>query len=215
LKFSKKGGVAALSAGVAAALLMGTAAAQAAPTFAVHAGKAKPGTQVIFSAKANSVTFSDKNSGFTVNCTGVTTPGSTRTGKRAGAGIARLAGGKAHFKNCSAFSGLLTGTVKGVGHWRVNARSVKKGVVAGSVSRIHLNVSTSLGCSYTLKGRAPAHYLDGKHTLQLLGGKAQLAVSNASQGCQAAVSNGDKVSASGRFVVHAAKKRFNPITIRR
>lgn len=211
---SKKSGFAAVSAGVAATLIVGAAAAQAAPTFTVHAGKAKPGTQVTFTAKAKAVTFSDKNSGFTVNCSGAASPGSTRTGKRGGAGIARLAGGKASFKNCSAFSGLLTGTVEGVGHWRINVRSVKKGVAAGSVSRIHLDVSTSLGCSYTLTGRAPAHYIDGKHTLQLLGGKAQLTVRNASQGCQAAVSNGDKTSASGRFVVHAAKKRFNPITIR-
>jgi hypothetical protein len=212
---AKKSGFATVGTGLVAALLVGIFPAHAATSFTVHAGKAKPGTHVTFTAKAKSVTLSDKNSGFTVTCSGVTSPGSTRTGKRGGAGIARLGGGTAHFRNCSAFSGLLTGTVKGVGHWRINARSAKKGVVAGSVSRIHLNVSTSLGCSYTLKGRAPAHYLDAKHTLQLLGGKAQLAVSNTSQGCQAAVSNGDKVSAAGRFVVRAARKRLNPITIRR
>jgi hypothetical protein len=211
---TKKSRLAATGTIVAASLVVGTIAAQAATTFTVRAGHAKPGTQVAFTAKAKSVTLSDSNSGFTITCTGATSPGSTRTGKHGGLGIARLAADKATFQNCSAFSGLLTGTVKGVGRWLVNAKSFKNGVVSGSVSSIHFNVSTSLGCSFTLKGRAPAHYVDGKRTLQVLGGKSQLTVSNASQHCQAAVSNGDKAYMQGKFAVHATKKRFNPITIR-
>lgn len=207
-------GLAAIGVTVAAAMLVGTLSAQAATTFTVRAGHAKPGTQVVFTAKAKSVTLSDSNSGFTITCTGATSPGSTRTGKHGGSGIVGLAADKATFQNCSAFSGLLTGTVKGVGRWLVNAKSVKKGVVTGSVARIHFNISTSLGCSFTLKGRAPAHYVDGKRSLQVLGGKSQLTVSNASQHCQAAVSNGDKAYMQGKFAVHATKKRFNPITIR-
>lgn len=210
---TKRGSLVAVAAATTA-LLVGAAAAQAATTFTVRAGTAKPGTQVAFAAKSKSVTLSDVKSGFTVTCTGAAAPGITHTGKHGGAGIARLNGGNAKFKNCSAFSGMLTATPKGVGRWLFNAHSVKKGVVSGSLSRVHLNVSASLGCSYTVQGHAPARYIDSKHALQVLSRKAELTVSNASTGCNAAVTNGDKASLRGRFVLHAAKQRFNPITIR-
>lgn len=204
-----------VGAAVATSLLVGTVAAQAATTFTVRAGHAKPGTQVAFTAKSKGVTLSDAGSGFTVACTSATTSGATRAGKHGGAAIAQLAGGKASLNSCSAFSGLLGATVTGAGQWLVNVGSVKNGVATGSVSRVHLNVSTSIGCSFTVKGRAPAHYRDADHALQLLSSKSQLTVSNASLLCHGAVSNGDKASLRGSFVVHATNKRFNPITVRR
>jgi hypothetical protein len=200
---------------LATSLVVGITAATAATPFTVHAGSAKAGKTIAFTGKAKAVTLTDTTKGFSSTCTSASAPGAIKTGKHAGAGIAKVAGPNAKFNGCSAAGGAVTLTAKGVNTWLINAKTFKKGVVRGTLTNIKANVSSNIGCTFTVKGSVPIRYVNKTHTLRLLSTKSNLTIKNASQACLIVISNGDKASLQAKFVIKANKKKFNPITIRR
>lgn len=202
-------------AALATSLVVGITAATAATPFTVHAGSAKPGKTVAFIGKSKGVTLTDTSKGFSSTCTSASAPGTIKTGKHPGVGIAKVAGPKAKFNGCSAAGGVVTLTAKGVNTWSMNAKTFKKGVVRGTLTNVKANVSSNVGCSFTVKGSVPIRYANKTHTLSLLSTKSNLTISNASPACLILISNGDKASLQAKFVIKANKKAFNPITIRR
>jgi hypothetical protein len=211
---NRRTGIAIAGAAAAVTLCAGLGAADAAGTFTVRAGHAKPGTRVLFTAKSAALTLTDTTTGVSAACTSASSPGSTRTGKHGGRHIATLGGAKSTFGGCTLFN-VAPATVTGARQWAVNITGAKKGVAHGMVANVHAHVAVpSVGCSYSVAGRVPVRYTDKSHRLALLSTKSSLTVSKSS-GCANAVSKGDKASLQATYTVRAKRKARNPITIRR
>lgn len=199
-----------LAAG-AAALAIGLGAtsslAATATTWTVIPGGAIKGS-------AKTTTLKDTTASITVTCASSILNGSLKKGKGlAGSGIGTVT--SMAFKNCSVVGqsiSLSSGTVS----WKLNANSFSSGVTHGTITGIHLAISSSI-CSAVLDGTGgSAHngkvkitYTNSTHKLKVLAAGGNLHVYKVS-GCGGLISNGDAGTVSGTYTLSPIQKITSP-----
>ncbi len=202
---------AALFAAGAAALAIGFGAsssfAATATTWSVSPGGPVSGT-------AGTTVLKDTTSGTTVTCTSSTLTGSLKKGHGlAGKGLGTVT--SVAFTNCTVLGqtvSLSSGTVA----WPLNAASYKSGVTHGTITGIHLTISSSV-CSATIDGTSgTAHngmvkitYTNATHKLKILPAGGNLHVYNVS-GCLSLISNGDAGTITSSYAVSPPQKITSP-----
>jgi len=166
------------------------------------------------SGSAGTTVLKDKTSGTTVTCSTSTMTGSLKSGKGlAGKGIGTVT--SVTFNNCTVLGqtvSLASGTVA----WKLNAASYTSGVTHGTITGIHLAISSSV-CSATIDGTSgTAHnglvkitYTNSTHKLKILAAGDNLHVYNVN-GCLGVIANGDSGSITGSYAVSPAQKITSP-----
>jgi hypothetical protein len=202
-------GAALFTAG-AAALAIGLGASSsfaATPTWSVSPGGPITG-------KAGTTIIKDTTSGTTLTCTSSALTGSLKKGtKLPGAGIGTVT--SVAFTNCTVLGQTLSissGTVA----WKLNAVSYKSGVTSGTISGIHLAISSSV-CSAIIDGTSATAnngmvkitYSNSTHKLSILPTGGNLHVYNVN-GCLGLVSNGDAGTITTAYAVSPAQKITSP-----
>jgi hypothetical protein len=166
------------------------------------------------SGSAGTTVLKDTTSGTTVTCSTSTMTGSLKSGKGlAGKGLGTVT--SVAFNNCTVLGqtvSLASGTVA----WKLNAASYTSGVTHGTISGIHLAISSSV-CSAIIDGTgATAHngkvkitYTNSTHKLKILAAGDNLHVYNVN-GCLGVIANGDSGSITGSYAVSPAQKITSP-----
>jgi hypothetical protein len=191
---------------MSAALTIGlgatTALATTAATWSVSPGGA-------ISGKAGTTTLKDTTSGTTVTCTTSTLTGTLKSGSGlAGAKLGTVTG--VDFTNCSV-DGQTLSLSSGAVTWAFNAKSETNGVVHGTVTGMHLSVSSSI-CSLVIDGTSGSAdngmvkvtYTNSTHKLKILPTGGNLHVWDVS-GCLGLVANGDSGSVTSNYKITPAQ----------
>jgi hypothetical protein len=189
------------AAGVALALSATSASAATGPW------TVSPGGSI--SGSAGTTTLTDTTSGLSISCTSSTLTGTLKSGSGlAGAKIGTVT--DVAFNNCSV-DGLTLSISSGAVTWPLNAVSYKNGVTHGTITTIHVTVSSS-ECSLVIDGTSgSAHngkvkitYSNKTHKLAISPKGGNLHVWDVS-GCLGAVSNGDSGTIKSSYAVTPAQ----------
>jgi hypothetical protein len=202
---------AALFAAGAAALAIGfgtsSSFAATATTWSVSPGGPISGT-------AGTTVLKDTTTGTTLTCTSSALTGSLKKGSGlAGKGLGTVT--SVAFNNCTV-AGQTLSLSSGTVAWKLNAVSYASGVTHGTISGIHLAISSSV-CSAIIDGTgATAHngkvkvtYTNSTHKLKVLAGTGNLHVYNVS-GCLGLINNNDAGSISSSYLVSPAQTITSP-----
>jgi hypothetical protein len=177
-----------LSAAGVALALSATSASAATGTWSV-----KPGGAI--SGAAGTTTLTDTTSGLAISCKTSTLTGTLKKGtKLQGAGLGTIT--NVSFNNCSV-DGLTLSISSGAVKWPLNAVSYKSPTTTGTITKIHVSISSS-ECSAVIdgtsgsanNGKVKITYNNTTHKLAILPTGGNLHVWDVS-GCLGAVSNGD------------------------
>ena len=196
-------GAAALAIGFGAA----TSFAATAATWSVSPGGTISGT-------AGTTTVKDTTSGTSASCTSSNLSGSLKSGHGlAGAGLGTVT--SVAFNNCSV-AGQTLSISSGPVVWALNASSYASGVTHGTISKIHISVSSSI-CSFVIdgtgasakNGKVKITYSNSTHKLKILPAGGNLHVYNVS-GCFGLISNGDAGSISSAYAISPAQRITSP-----
>jgi hypothetical protein len=201
---------AALFAAGAAALAIGfgtsSSFAATATTWSVS-----PGGPI--SGAAGTTVLKDTTTGTTLTCTSSALTGSLKKGHGlAGKGLGTVT--SVAFNNCTV-AGQTLSLSSGTVAWKLNAVSYASGVTHGTISGIHLTISSSV-CSATIDGTgATAHngrvsitYSNSTHKLKILP-KGNLHVYNVS-GCLSLINNNDAGTITSTYAVSPAQTITSP-----
>jgi hypothetical protein len=194
----------------AAVGLVATAASAAVPTYKITAGSKTSGTTT-YTGKATgtsskpAIHFTDTTSGIATTCVS----GQANGTMKLGAHISGTAAGNitsTKFINCTGPGGLtLTTTQPSTSKWTINgvARPVG-GVTKVFIGNVTANVSTNIGCKFTVKGATDGTYTNSSGKLAVAprsGSGHVLKASNANASCLGLVSNGDTLVFKGTYTV--------------
>ncbi|MGH3159714.1 MAG: hypothetical protein ACRDNF_24510 [Streptosporangiaceae bacterium] len=186
----------------AAALALGMSAASASAATAVT-WSVSPGGAI--SGAAGTTTLTDTTSGLAISC-----KTSTLTGKlKKGTGLKGDSLGtitNVAFNNCSV-DGLTLSISSGAVKWPLNALTYKSPTTTGTITKIHVTVSSS-ECSLVIdgtsgtadNGKVKITYSNKTHKLSILPTGGNLHVWDVS-GCLGAVSNGDAGTIKSAYAV--------------
>ena len=195
------------SAALAVGLTATSALAATATTWSVHPGGAITGT-------AGTTVIKDTTSGTTATCTSAGLTGTLKSGTGlAGAGLGTVT--SMSFNSCTAAGqtiSISTGTVA----FSLNALTYTSGVTHGTISKIHISVSSSV-CSFVIdgtsgtanNGHVKITYTNSTHKLKILAAGNNLHVYNVS-GCFGLISNGDRGTITSTFAVSPAQTITSP-----
>jgi hypothetical protein len=195
----------------AAALAIGFGASSSFAATAVTWTVSPGGT---LSGTAGTTTIKDTTSGTTLTCTSSKLTGSLKSGtKLPGKGLGTVT--SVAFNNCSV-AGQTLSLSSGTVAWKLNAASYASGVTHGTISGIHLAISSSL-CSAVIDGTgATANngtvkitYANSTHRLKILPTGGNLHVYNVN-GCLGLIHTGDAGSISSAYAVTPAQKITSP-----
>jgi hypothetical protein len=197
-----------LSGAAAALALSATSAfAATATTWTVSPGGAITGT-------AGTTTLTDTTSGLAITCKTSALTGTLKKGtKLPGAGLGTVT--NVAFNNCSV-DGFTLSISSGAVKWPLNAVTYKSGVTHGTITKIHVTVSSS-ACSLVIdgtsgtadNGKVAITYTNSTHKLAILPTGGNLHVYNVN-GCLGAVSNGDAGSIKSSYAVSPAQTITSP-----
>jgi hypothetical protein len=192
-----------LSAGALALGLSATSAAAAtATTWTVSPGGAIKGA-------ASTTTVTDTTSGLALTCKTSTLTGTLKKGKGlAGAGLGTVT--NVAFNNCSV-DGFTLSISSGAVKWPLNAVTYSNGVTHGTITKIHVSVSSS-ECSAVIdgtsgtadNGKVAITYTNSTHKLAILTTGSTLHVWDVS-GCLGAISNGDAGTIKSSYAITPAQ----------
>ena len=194
----------------AAVGLVATAANAAVPTYKITAGSKTSGTTTYKGNAAGTsskpaIHFTDTTSGIATTCAS----GQANGTMKLGAHVSGTAAGNittTKFNNCTGPGGLtLSTTQPPTSKWTINgvARPVK-GVTKVFIGNVTANVSTNIGCKFTVKGSTDGTYNNttGKLSVAPRSGSGHvLKASNANASCLGLVSNGDTLVFKGAYAV--------------
>lgn len=161
------------------------------------------------SGKAGVTTFKDTTTGLTVSCKTSTSTGSLKSGSGlSGTGIGTVTA--LNFKNCSV-DGQTLSVASGAVKWAVNAKTYASGVTHGTITGIHISVTSSI-CSLVVDGTSGSAdngmvkvtYTNSTHKLKILPTGGSLHVWDVS-GCLGLVSNGDAGSVTTNQTITPAQ----------
>lgn len=190
------------SAGLAVGLSTTSSFAATATTWSVS-----PGGSVTGSAKTT--VLEDTTTGTTLTCTTSTMTGSLKSGTGlAGKGLGKVT--SLAFNNCTV-DGVSLSLSSGTVAWKLNAASFSSGVTHGTITGIHLSISSSI-CSATIdgtgaskdNGKVKVTYTNKTHKLKILGSGDNLHVYNVS-GCLSLINNGDSGKITSSYKVSPAQ----------
>ncbi len=194
----------------AAVGLVATAANAAVPTYKITAGSKTTGTSP-YTGKATgtsakpAIHFSDTTSGINTTCISATASGTMKLG----AHVSGTAAGnitKTKLTTCKGPGGLvLTPKQPSTSKWTLNgvARPVK-GVTKVFIGNVLANVTTNIGCSFSVKGSTDGTYTNSSGKLAVApraGSGHVLKAANANSSCLGLVSNGDTLVFKGTYTV--------------
>lgn len=191
-----------LSAAAVALGLSTTSAFAATTTWSVS-----PGGSI--SGSAGTTTLTDTTSGLAITCKTSTLTGSLKSGTGLkGAGLGTVT--NVAFNNCSV-DGFTLSITSGAVKWPLNAVKYASGVTHGTITDIHVTVSSS-ACSLVIDGtsgtandgKVAITYTNKTHKLAILPTGGNLKVYNVS-GCLGAVSNGDSGTIKSSYGVTPAQ----------
>lgn len=190
----------------AAALALGVSAASASAATAVT-WSVSPGGSI--SGAAGTTTLTDTTSGLAISCQTSTLTGTLKKGTGLkGAGLGTVT--NVAFNNCSV-DGLTLSISSGAVKWPLNAVSYKSGKTTGTITKIHVSISSSEcsavidGTSGTAKnGKVKITYVNSTHKLSILPTGGNLHVWDVN-GCLGAVSNGDAGTIKSSYAVTPAQ----------
>jgi hypothetical protein len=192
-----------LSAAAAALALSATSAlAVTATTWKVTPGGAIKGA-------AGTTTLTDTTSGLSISCKTSDATGTLKKGSGlAGAGLGTIT--DIAFNNCSV-DGLTLSISSGAVKWPLNAVTYTNGVTHGTITKIHVVVSSS-ECSLVIdgssgtadNGKVDITYTNATHKLAILPTGGTLHVWDVS-GCLGAVSDGDAGTIKSSYAVTPAQ----------
>lgn len=194
----------------AAVGLVATAANAAVPTYKITAGSKTTGT-TNYSGKATgtsskpAIHFTDTTSGIATTCVSGTANGTMKLGAHvSGTAAGNITATK--FITCKGPGGLTLNTTQpSTSKWTINgvARPVN-GVTKVFIGNVTANVSTNIGCKFTVKGATDATYSNSTGKLSVApraGSGHVLKASNANASCLGLVSNGDTLVFKGAYTV--------------
>ena len=195
----------------AAALAIGFGASTSFAATAITWSVTPGGT---ISGSAGTTVLKDTTSGTTVSCSTSTMTGSLKSGHGlAGKGLGTVT--SVAFNNCTVLGqtvSLSSGTVA----WKLNAASYTSGVTHGTISGIHLAISSSV-CSAIIdgtgatanNGKVKITYTNSTHKLKILAAGGNLHVYNVN-GCLGVIANGDAGTITGTYAVSPAQTITSP-----
>jgi hypothetical protein len=200
--------VGALLTVMSAAAVIGLGASTAMATTAAKTWTVSPGGAI--SGKAGTTTLKDTTKDVTLSCTSSTLTGTLKSGSGlSGTGLGSVTG--VDFNNCSV-DGETLSISSGTVAWSLNAASeTKAGVVSGTISGIHISVSSSV-CSLVIDGTSgtadngtvKVTYTNSTHKLKILPTGGNLHVYDV-DGCLGLVSDGDAGSISSSYTISPAQ----------
>lgn len=192
-----------LSAGALALGLSATSAfAATATTWSVA-----PGGSI--SGAAGTTTVTDTTSGLALSCKTSTLTGTLKKGTGLkGAGLGTVT--NVAFNNCSV-DGITLSISSGAVKWPLNAVTYSSGVTHGTITKIHVSISSS-ECSAVIdgtsgsanNGKVNITYTNSTHKLAILPTGGNLHVYDVS-GCLGAISNGDAGTIKSTYAVTPAQ----------
>jgi hypothetical protein len=191
-----------LSAAGVALALSATSANAATGTWSVSPGGA-------ISGAAGTTTLTDTTSGLAISCKTSTLTGTLKSGTGlAGASIGTVT--NVAFNNCSV-DGLTLSISSGAVKWPLNAVSYKSPTTTGTITKIHVSISSS-ECSAVIdgtsgsanNGKVKITYNNTTHKLAILPKGGNLHVWDVN-GCLGAVSNGDAGTIKSSYAVTPAQ----------
>jgi hypothetical protein len=194
----------------AAALALGLGATTSFAATAIT-WSVSPGGSI--SGAAGTTVVKDTTSGASASCTSSDLTGTLKSGHRLpGKGLGTVT--SVAFNNCTV-DGQTLSISSGTVAWPLNAATYSSGVTHGTISGIHISVSSSI-CSFVIDGTgASAHngkvsitYTNSTHKLKILP-KGNLHVYNVS-GCLGLISTGDSGTISGTYTVSPAQTITSP-----
>jgi hypothetical protein len=202
-----------------AALLTLSAAAAAIALSATSASAVTTGAWAVspggaISGAAGTTTLTDTTSGLAISCKTSTLTGTLKSGTGlAGAKIGTVT--NVAFNNCSV-DGLTLSISSGAVKWPLNAVSYKSPTTTGTITKIHVSISSS-ECSAVIDGSSgSAHngkvkitYNNTTHKLAILPTGGTLHVWDV-QGCLGAVANGDAGTIKSSYAVTPAQTITSP-----
>ena len=202
--------------GVAASAALGlaaTAAVAAVPTYKITAGTHTSGTiaytgKAIGTSSSPAIHFNDKNTGLGTTCVSATASGTMKLGAHvSGTAMGNIT--KTTWTTCKGPAGIVLTPKQPTGSvWTLNgvARPVN-GVTKVFIGNVVANVTTNIGCKFTVKGKADGTYTNSTGKLKLTAPRAgdghKLAASNVSS-CLGQVNNGDTLVFTGTYTVTTA-----------